>query len=505
MDVRSYISLVLCTILASPLFAQVPAAPAALGKEKPTMQDPIVQGCVTVSDIYWQTDEHAPGIGATIISQCSVDANVHITIAYFDKRGEQLGTLSQHEVLPPNHRLSFHQDAWFLLTGKCDSCDSKSWRLHSGSITKLEVQLDENGQFTLHDATPVKLKLSETISSEYSVPEQDVAFEVVEDIVVQGKVVILKGSAAIGTIMEAQPKRRMGRTGKLNVAINSTRLVTGGKVSLRGVQDRKGGGNQGKMTAAMVGTALVFWPAAPLFLLVHGKEITVRKGTPITAFVDGDMKLNPAKFKNVDEEAGNTSSVPVTQVVASTAMTNADIVKLHEAGFGDDLIIARIKSVPSAFTLELDDLVALRSAGITDAVIREMIVASKQAPSIQQAAAASLPATEQARDAFNGPRVFLQSASHGNNWNARRDQSMEMSKDFERECSDVRVTLNQQIADYTLVLNHIEVGWFGRDNQFQIADKNGDLLSKTKEGGSINGGVKVACDTILADWANKKK
>jgi hypothetical protein len=82
---------------------------------------------------------------------------------------------------------------------------------------------------------------------------------------------------------------------------------------------------------------------------------------------------------------------------------------------------------------------------------------------------------------------------------------MEMSKDFERECSDVRVTLNQQIADYTLVLNHIEVGWFGRDNQFQIADKNGDLLSKTKEGGSINGGVKVACDTILADWANKKK
>jgi hypothetical protein len=129
MDVRSYISLVLCTILASPLFAQVPAAPAALGKEKPTTQDPIVQGCVTVSDIHWQTDEHAPGIGATVISQCSVDANVHITIAYFDKRGEQLGTLSQHEVLPPNHRLSFHQDAWFLLTGKCDSCDSKSWRL----------------------------------------------------------------------------------------------------------------------------------------------------------------------------------------------------------------------------------------------------------------------------------------------------------------------------------------------------------------------------------------
>jgi hypothetical protein len=441
-----------------------------------------------------------------------VVANVHITIAYFDKRGEQLGTLSQYEVLPPNDKLSFHQDAWLLLTGKCDACDSRSWRLHSGSIMKLEVQLDENGQFTLHDATPVKLKLSETISSEYSVPEQDVAFEVVEDIVVQGKVVILKGSAAIGTITEAQPKRRMGRTGKLNVAINSTRLVTGGKVSLRGVQERRGGGNQGKMTAAMAGTAILFWPAAPLFLLVHGKEVTVRKGAPMTAFVDGDMNLNPAKFKTVEESANNNVFfVPIVAPVlapvvpALASMTNADVIKLHEAGFGDDLIIVKIKSVLSAFKLELDDLVALRNAGITDAVIQEMIVASTQAPSIQQAAAASLPATEQPRDAFNGPRVFLQSASYGNDWNARRDQSMEMSKDFERECSDVRVTLNQQVADYTLVLNHIEVAWFGRDNQFQIADKNGDLLSKTKEGGSINGGVKVACATILADWATKKK
>jgi hypothetical protein len=70
---------------------------------------------------------------------------------------------------------------------------------------------------------------------------------------------------------------------------------------------------------------------------------------------------------------------------------------------------------------------------------------------------------------------------------------MEMSKDFERNCPDVRVTLNQQMADYTVLLNHIELGLLNRDNQFQIADKNGDLISHTKEGGSINGGVKKAC------------
>jgi len=98
------------------------------------------------------------------------------------------------------------------------------------------------------------------------------------------------------------------------------------------------------------------------------------------------------------------------------------------------------------------------------------------------------------------PRVFLQAASHGNTWNSRRDQSMEMGKDFEKVCPGVRVTINQQAADYTVLLNHIEVGLFARDNQLQVADRNGDLL-ETKEGGGIKGGVKKVCDLILADWS----
>jgi hypothetical protein len=100
------------------------------------------------------------------------------------------------------------------------------------------------------------------------------------------------------------------------------------------------------------------------------------------------------------------------------------------------------------------------------------------------------------------PRVFLQAASHGNTWNARRDQSMEMSKDFEKVCPGVRVTINQQMADYTVLLNHIELGLLARDNQMQIADKSGDLL-QTKEGGGIKGGVKKVCEVILADWTKQ--
>jgi hypothetical protein len=81
---------------------------------------------------------------------------------------------------------------------------------------------------------------------------------------------------------------------------------------------------------------------------------------------------------------------------------------------------------------------------------------------------------------------------------------MERSKDLEKDCPGVRVTINQQVADYTVLLNHIEVG-FVRDNQIHVANKDGDLISKTKEGGSIAGGLKKACDLILADWTNRSR
>jgi hypothetical protein len=108
--------------------------------------------------------------------------------------------------------------------------------------------------------------------------------------------------------------------------------------------------------------------------------------------------------------------------------------------------------------------------------------------------------TSQAVQTNAKPRVYLQAASKGNNQNAARDQAMEMSKDVERDCPGVRVTINQQNADYTVLLNHIEVGLFIRDNQFQLADRNGDLLTRTKEGGSIRNGMKKVCAQILDDW-----
>jgi hypothetical protein len=171
--------------------------------------------------------------------------------------------------------------------------------------------------FVLEDGTAVKLRLSQTVSSADAHVNDRVEFEVLEDVLVGGVVVIPKGGSALGTVTEAVPKRRMARGGKLEIVMDSVRLVDGQKAALRAVKDGKGGGHTGGMTVGIVAAAVVFWPAAPLFLLMHGKDITFPKGTDVPTFVSGDMKLDPAKFQQA--EGGSTQPI-VTGAASSLAI-----------------------------------------------------------------------------------------------------------------------------------------------------------------------------------------
>jgi hypothetical protein len=149
---------------------------------------------------------------------------------------------------------------------------------------------------TLQDGTAIKLRLAENLTSATAKTGQQVSFETIDETDVDGVMVIAKGAQALATITTAEPKRSMGRAGKLDVNIDSVRLVDGEKAALAATQNAKGGSHTGVMTAGIVGTAIVFFPAAPLLLFIHGKDITIPKGTEVTAFVSGDMKLDMAHF-----------------------------------------------------------------------------------------------------------------------------------------------------------------------------------------------------------------
>jgi hypothetical protein len=95
----------------------------------------------------------------------------------------------------------------------------------------------------LLDATPIRLRLSRNLSSEDATVGETVDFEMLDDLVVDGLLVVPRGGAAIATVTEAQAKRRMARGGKLDVNIDYVRLANTDKVALRAVKEAKGGGH----------------------------------------------------------------------------------------------------------------------------------------------------------------------------------------------------------------------------------------------------------------------
>lgn len=175
--------------------------------------------------------------------------------------------------------------------------------------------------------------------------DDTVDFDVLEEVKVNDVVVIPKGSVALGTVTEAQSKRRMARGGKLNVNIDSVRLADGEKAALRAVKDVKGGGHTGAMTGAIVATSIVFFPAAPFFLFMHGKDITIPKGTEITAYINGDLNLDLSKF------TGRQASEPPPSTPASGPAAQPPAQAAAPAG---ELVSAVVKSTPDGADITVD-------------------------------------------------------------------------------------------------------------------------------------------------------
>jgi hypothetical protein len=225
----------------------------------------------------------------------------------------------------------------------------------------------------LPDGTPVRMRISRNLTSADARTGENIDFEVLDDIKVNELIVIPRGAAAMATVTDARSKKNMGRAGHLDVNIDYVRTAAGEKVPLRGIQNAKAGGHVGAMTGAIVATSIVFFPAAPLFLFVKGKDITIPKGHEITAYVNGDFKVDPAKLMITAPVIAPAAAPKLSGKV----LTNDDIVNLKNGGFSDELILAKVKVSPGAYKVDTDDLLSLKKAGVSDAVIAAMVSAPK--------------------------------------------------------------------------------------------------------------------------------
>jgi hypothetical protein len=219
----------------------------------------------------------------------------------------------------------------------------------------LTLALAQTGTTILPEGTPVRMRINRTVSSADAQVEDRVDFETLDDVKVGELVVIPKGSTAIATVTEAVPKRRMARGGKLAINIDYVQLPSGEKLPLRGVQNVKGGGHTGGMTGGMVATGIVFFPAAPLFLFMHGKDITIPKGHEVTVYTNSDYDVAKAKRPSVTVPAVATAVSVAAPMAPANTDTSTVTVKSNPDGADITVDGKYIGSTPSVFRLAAGD------------------------------------------------------------------------------------------------------------------------------------------------------
>ena len=84
--------------------------------------------------------------------------------------------------------------------------------------------------------------------------------------------------------------------------------------------------------------------------------------------------------------------VPCLALLAQEELTNESILKLVKAGLGEDMIISMIKTQPSKFSLNADDVIAMKNGGVPDKVVAAMLV--KGAGMVKPATPEAVPSSE---------------------------------------------------------------------------------------------------------------
>ena len=151
------------------------------------------------------------------------------------------------------------------------------------------------------DGTLVKLQLAQTISSAHARRGDHLDFVVVEDVTVGGLTVIRAGSIAPGSVIKVEGERLLGLGAKVIIKLDSVELVTGDRVRLRARREFKGRSHTKVMAEGMILAGLIYLPAVPVFLLSPGHNCTVLKSTEVTAYIDGDSRVQSAGLAKPEE------------------------------------------------------------------------------------------------------------------------------------------------------------------------------------------------------------
>jgi len=136
----------------------------------------------------------------------------------------------------------------------------------------------------LKEGTEVKLNFAEDISSRTAALDDPVALILAEDLTVGDVTIAQAGAKAYASVSNVKKAGMMGKPGELNIRLEWLK-VEGTKIKLRGSKGREGDSKTGTAIALTV----LFGPVG---LIKHGKNIEVKQGTPLTAYVADDVAIS---------------------------------------------------------------------------------------------------------------------------------------------------------------------------------------------------------------------
>ncbi|HKW61464.1 MAG TPA: hypothetical protein VJN89_02870 [Candidatus Acidoferrum sp.] len=150
-----------------------------------------------------------------------------------------------------------------------------------------QATADAPAKLVLKEGTDVKLKFAQDLSSKTAAEDDPVNLVLDEDLKVGDVVVAKAGAKAVGAVTHVKKAGMMGKAGELNMRLEYV-LVGDTRMKLRGTKGKEG---QGKEGAAVALTVLF----GPIGLIKHGKNVEIKEGTPLAAYVDQDFTVPAVK------------------------------------------------------------------------------------------------------------------------------------------------------------------------------------------------------------------
>jgi hypothetical protein len=138
-------------------------------------------------------------------------------------------------------------------------------------------------EIILGQGTPLMVVTAQEITSKQAKPNDPVNFTVNEDVIVNGQVIVRKGTAAVGSVVTAQKGGYMGNSGKLAIAVESTTTIDGQPLKLRAAKGLEG---NDKTTSVAFASFI-----SPLFLFKRGGDAKITTGMPITVYIAEEKRF----------------------------------------------------------------------------------------------------------------------------------------------------------------------------------------------------------------------